>query len=65
MAGAGLAVLLIGFAQNLIGTALGVDEANPPAWFEIASNAGWLIVSMLVLVGIPASVAIGVLRYRL
>jgi signal transduction histidine kinase len=65
VAGTGLAVLLIGFAQNLIGTALGVDEANPPAWFEMVSNAGWLIVSMLVLIGLPASVAIGVLRYRL
>ncbi len=65
VAGAGLAVLLIGFAQNLIGAALGVDEANPPAWFQTISDVGWLIVSMLVMVGLPAAVAIGVLKYRL
>jgi signal transduction histidine kinase len=65
VAAAGLAVLLIGFAQNLIGAALGVDEANPPAWFQIVSDAGWFVLTMLILFGLPAAVAVGVLKYRL
>ena len=65
VAGAGLAVLLVGIAQNLIGAAFGVREGNTPGWFETISNVGWFILSMLVLVGLPAAVAIGVLKYRL
>ena len=40
VAGAGLAVLLVGFAQNLIATAFGVNEANAPAWFQTISDVG-------------------------